>query len=153
MASFVNASDAVSAAVEIEKRGHRFYLTAAADSDTPEKKEFFTFMAGEEQKHEGLFAGMLKRIGGLSLPETSDIDEYMGYVEAALDSHMLFTPGSQNTGGNPYNLAIQFEKDTIIYFMALQDLVPDNEKAVVQEIINEEKGHIRLIAKKQKESR
>ena len=45
MASFVNAADAVAAAVEIERRGHAFYLKVQDQASDPEDKNFFAFMA------------------------------------------------------------------------------------------------------------
>ena len=39
MASFVNATDAVAAAVEIERRGHVFYQKAQEHAAKPDDKE------------------------------------------------------------------------------------------------------------------
>jgi rubrerythrin len=146
MASFVKAADVLVAAVEIERRGKEFYEKEAKKAESKEVKEFFSFLAGEEVKHEKIFEAMLKRSGGLELPASSSSKEYMNYVSAALDSHLLFTKDKQpDAKTDPYLLALRFEKDTIIYFMALIDLVPESEKTLVQHCIEEEKRHIALI--------
>ena len=148
MASFVNAGDVVASAVEIEKRGYGFYEKAAAGAGSPEIKEFFTFMAGEEEKHEKIFKAMLSRLGGLELPTGADCGEYLDYVQASLDSHLLFTGEVPDKISDPFPLALHFEKDTIFYFYAMLDLVPDSEKKYVKDCIEEEKKHILLLSKK-----
>ena len=151
MASFVNAGDVVAAAVEIEKRGHDFYEKARNGAKDLEVKDFFAFMAGEEQKHEAIFRAMLTRIGGLELPEGATSDEYLSYVQASLDSHLLFTGEVPEKIADPFPLALRFEKDTIFYFLALMELVPDSEKKYVQQCIDEEKKHIVMLSKKRQE--
>ena len=148
MASFVNAGDVVASAVEIEKRGHGFYVKAAAGAASAEVKEFFQFMAAEEEKHEKIFAAMLGRLGGLELPTGAEGSEYLDYVQASLDSHLLFTGEVPDKISDPFPLALRFEKDTIFYFTAMLDLVPDSEKKYVKDCIEEEKKHILLLSKK-----
>lgn len=151
MASFVNAGDVVAAAVEIEKRGHDFYEKARDGADSPEVRDFFAFMAQEEQKHEAIFKAMLARVGGLELPEGTTSAEYLSYVQASLDSHLLFTGEVPEKISNPFPLATRFEKDTIFYFLALMDLVPASEKKYVQQCIDEEKKHIVMLRDKREE--
>jgi rubrerythrin len=149
MASFVNAADVLAAAVEIEHRGITFYKEQADRASNKEVKEFFSFLAGEEGKHEKIFTAMLKRIGGLDLPVNSSTQEYLDYVSASLDSHMLFIKDqSVIDSTNPYLLALRLEKDTIVYFLAMSDLVPIAERQQVQHCITEELRHIALIQQK-----
>lgn len=148
MASFMNAGDVVASAVEIEKRGHEFYKKAAAGASKAEVKEFFAFMAGEEEKHEKIFKAMLSRLGGLDLPTGAESAEYLDYVQASLDSHLLFTGEVPDKIGDPFPLALRFEKDTIFYFTAMLDMVPESEKKYVKDCIDEEKKHILLLSKK-----
>lgn len=149
MASFVNAADAVAAAVEIERRGHAFYVSVAEKAEKADDKEFFTFMAGEELRHEGIFAAMLRRIGGLELPAGSTDEEYLAYMRALLDSHALFmADAEQRAMANPLHQAMQFEKDTMIFFMGLEEMVPESEKHFVRECAEEERRHLRMLAKR-----
>lgn len=146
MASFVNAADAVAAAVEIERRGHSFYKGVEEKAASLEDKEFFAFMAGEEQRHETVFEAMLKRIGGLPLPAGSTDQEYQQYVQGLLDSHTLFVPNLQERALRaPLHEAVQFEKDTLLFFLELERMVPDAEKESVRKCANEERKHIRML--------
>jgi rubrerythrin len=148
MASFVNAGDVVAAAVEIERRGHAFYKKAA-DQAGKEDKEFFTFMAGEELRHERIFQTMLDRLGGVSLPAGSNEGEYLDYIHGLLDSHTLFLPEQERLALNtPLYRALQFEKDSLVFFLELETMVPDSEKKYVRQCADEERGHLRLLIKR-----
>jgi rubrerythrin len=48
--------------------------------------------------------------------------------------------GSIRTIDDAVTYALKFEKDTLLYFVGVKDLV--KEKELVEEIINEEKSHI-----------
>ena len=152
MASFTNAADVIASAVEIERRGFAFYEQAAETSKQPEDKEFFTFMAKEEKRHEKVFEAMLKRVGGLALPAGSDEAEYMDYVQALLDSHALFCGGAPEKdladaadAEAAIELASRFEKDTILYFREMMDLLPPSETDAVKRCLEEERGHLRQL--------
>ncbi len=147
MASFVNAADVISAAVEIERRGHAFYRQAAIAAAEQEDGDFFAFMAKEELRHEKIFEAMLQRAGGLPLPAGSTEPEYLEYVGLLLNSHSLFMPEQQDLlQKNPLMQAMYFEKDTILFFMAMRHMVPESEAAHVDACIKEEQSHLRLLA-------
>lgn len=153
MANYLNAADVISTAVEIETRGHEFYKQAAEQAQQPQDKEFFLFMAQEENKHKALFSDMLKRVGGTTIPAGATDDEYIDYVHNLIDSHCLFMDDQQAAlATNPFKQAIQFEKDTILFFQAVESLVPESEQKFIRQCADEERSHILLIAKQMKES-
>jgi rubrerythrin len=146
MASFTTAADVIAAAIEIERRGFSFYQRAAGAAAQTEDKDFFTFMAAEEQRHEKIFEGMLRRVGGLELPAGSNEAEYLEYVGLLLDSHAMFLPEGRNDAKEPLHLAMSFEKDSILFFMAMRRLVSTAEQEHVDGCIEEEQRHLRLLA-------
>ncbi|CAK7031851.1 MAG: hypothetical protein DELT_02823 [Desulfovibrio sp.] len=147
MASFTKAADVIASAVEIERRGVAFYQKAASEAAHPEDKKFFSFMAQEEKRHEHIFEAMLKRVGGLELPAGSDEAEYLEYVDLLLDTHAMFMPDQQEKAHkDPIHQALAFEKDTIIFFVAMRRFVAPSEQSQVDACIEEEQRHIRLIA-------
>lgn len=151
MASFVNAADIAATAVEIERRGHAFYLAAQKHVTYQDDKDFFAFMAQEEKRHESIFASMLQRLGGLPLPTGSGEAEYLDYVQTLLDSHSLFL--TQDLGvllANPLHQAMSFEKDTILFFMAMRHLVPESEVQHIKACIEEEQRHLKMLAGRMK---
>jgi rubrerythrin len=151
MASFVKAADVAAAAVEIERRGRDMYRTAEKRAANSRDAEFFAFMAEEEKRHEGIFSGMLGRLGGLTLPAGSSEPEYLEYVGILLDSHCLFLPGAEGrVTADALHAAISMEKDTILFFTAMKRLVPEAERRAVEACIDEEKKHLRMLHERQK---
>jgi len=152
MARFFNASDIVGTAVEIERRGRNVYTQAAAAATNPDVKRFLEFFAGEEARHLAIFEAMAKRVGKTEIPTGSDPGEYMDYVQALLDSHALFCGGAPEKGladaadaEAAIELASRFEKDTILYFREMMDLLPPTEVDVVKKCLEEERGHLRQL--------
>lgn len=151
MASFTTAADVIAAAVEIERKGFAFYQQAAQSAAQAGDKEFFTFMAGEEQRHEKIFADMLRRAGGLALPAGSDGAEYLEYVHLLLDSHCLFLPDQQEAlRRDPLRQAMAFEKDSLLFFFAMRRFVAPSEQGRVDACIAEEQRHLRMLAERGK---
>ncbi|MDR2488865.1 MAG: ferritin family protein [Desulfovibrio sp.] len=146
MASFINAADAIAAAVEIERRGHAFYTSVRDKAEKPKDKEFFAFMAEEEKRHEAIFLDMFKRTGGLRVPEGSSQQEYLDYLTVLLTHHSLFVPGLESRIlETPLHAAMQFEKDTLLFFIELEEMVPAAEKNVVRACADEERRHLRML--------
>jgi rubrerythrin len=152
MANFFNASDIVGTAVEIERRGRNVYTQAAAGATNPDVKRFLEFFAGEEARHQALFEAMAGRVGKAAIPAGSDEEEYMDYVQALLDSHALFCGGAPEKdladaadAIAAIELASRFEKDTILYFREMMDLLPAAEAGIVKQCLDEERGHLRQL--------
>lgn len=153
MAHFFRASEVANIAIEIEKKGRDFYLMAAERAETPKIKEIFTYLADEESKHEQTFQSMLSRLGKVEMPAWATQDEYMQYLEALIESHMLFNALGQRfidmakNEEEAISMAIGFEKDTMLFFMEMKDLVPNSEKYSVQQCYDEERKHLRQLSK------
>ena len=148
MASFVKAADAAAAALEIERRGYAFYRKVQEKATDQKSKDFFGFMAEEERRHEGVFAEMLKRIGGLDLPAGATDEEYLTYMQSLIDSHALFLPDQEGEMiARPLQGAMRFEKDTLIFFVELEAMVPEAERVHVRHCADEERKHLRMLQK------
>ena len=52
--------DILKSALLLEKKGKAFYQNVADKSDTPSVKQFFSFMAGEEEKHVEMLSQQFK---------------------------------------------------------------------------------------------
>lgn len=143
MANFVTVADVLSVAVEIERRGGDFYTDLAESSKEQAERDFFLMLAKEERRHEGVFLSMIKRIGGY-IPENSE--EYLAYVSDLLNSYKLFSKDRMEEARiSPLGAAIGFEKDTLLFFHALEPLVPKAEFSVIAFCIEEEKKHIQRL--------
>src|SRR5690606_36642465 len=115
-------------------------------------KELLAFLKEEEKKHEQVFGDMLGSLEPANIRETY-AGEYEEYLKALVDSHVLGAEGAaEKVVGNleneidVLNTAIGFEKDTILFFRELKELVSEKDQAVVDRLIQEERSHLRKLA-------
>ena len=152
MAQFFSASEIAKAAVDIEKKGQEFYRRVAANAKTESLKALFEHLMKEEKKHEQIFSELLSRLGKAELPAWSNEEEYAMYVNALIESHALFTGGLAEKymaeaadDATAIRMAMAFEKDTLLFFMEMRELVPASEHQFVQQCIDEERLHLRQL--------
>ncbi len=152
MATFFHANEIAKIAVEIERKGRAFYLRVAEMATTERCRELFLFLAEEEGKHEAIFFSLMERLGKIELPAWSSQEEYGSYLQALIESHALFNSGlaEKNMGDagdeeSAIRMAMSFEKDTLLFFIEMESLVPDSEKSAVRQCIEEERLHLRRL--------
>ncbi|TVM30067.1 ferritin family protein, partial [Oceanidesulfovibrio marinus] len=119
---FFKANEVAQAAVEIERKGQAFYRNVANAASAQAARDLFTFMAGEEAKHEAIFQALKNRLGEIEMPAYSNANEYQEYLEALIDSHALFSGGIAERLASEasdmvtaVNIALAFEKDTLLF--------------------------------------
>lgn len=152
MADLFKANDVVLAAIEVETRGEKFYQYLVEQAEDEKIRKVYEHLAREEVKHKALFEELYTRLGKVDLPAWSNAKEYQTYLNALIDSHTLFRYkdldeikekiGSRK---DALQLAIQFEKDSILFFMEMREFVPEKEKTYVTKCIEEEKTHMRQL--------
>ena len=81
-------------------------------------------------------------------------DQAAMYLQAAADTHVFnLNEISDLLKGNEsplevLQIALGFEKDTIVFFLAMRELVPESlGKGKVDKIIHEEMNHVAVITK------
>lgn len=139
-------------ALKIEANGEVFYRETAAKAQDREVKLLFEDLAVQERRHAHAFANMLDR-----LPEGLDIDadpgEYEAYLRTALKNALYAGPDSglvlaQQAADEAAALraAIAFEKDTLLFYYDLHDMLPVAQRPALTAIVQEESAHIRQLA-------
>ena len=147
-----NAKAILEMAENIEKNGYVFYRKAADDVKDPEIKTFLLELAEMEVGHEKLFTSMKSK---LSDKESEDIvfdpyDEAALYIEALADTRVFYEKTIDTSSAEEvFKAAIEAEKESIVFYLGMKELVPDEAgKDKIQEIIKEEMKHIQTISKK-----
>jgi rubrerythrin len=140
--------EVVEQAIQTEKLGYQFYTTMA-ERFKKEKNlyKLFSTLAEKELNHEKTFTELKNIIGNAEPEGWQDIEQYM---RAIVESEFFLgknksLPSMENikTISDAINFALGFEKETLLYFYGIKDAV--KEKEMVEEIINEEKSHIRWL--------
>lgn len=153
MATFT-ANDAIELAMTIEKNGLAFYTAAAAKTAQPAIKELFGQLAVQEERHYAAYQSMSARPAGPIDAPIDEYDEYQVYLQAAMDSAMITGPDKALAivaqAPNPQTIvqaAIGFEKDSLLFFYDLRDMVGEADRKTVDAIIQEEKTHVLRLSK------
>jgi len=149
MAGIFNANDIVRAAVEAEKKGEDFYNCLAGRVQNEKVQQLFKDLAREEVRHKEIFQALLDRLEPVDIPAYSDSDEYEAYFDALINSHMLFSCGwgeflldQVANEREALKLAMNFERDSLLFFKEMMDFVPQGEQKFVQQCIDEERKHL-----------
>ncbi len=152
--SIFTANQALEMAMEIEKNGEIFYKKAAEKSEDPETQAIFEDLAQQEVAHYKTF----QRLAGdvESAPDLSGevYDQYEVYLHVALENALFAGPEKAlalaekaEDRETALRAAMGFEKDTLIFFYDLRDMVAEKDRETISAIIREEKRHLRRLSK------
>jgi len=142
-------------AEQIERNGAKFYRRAAALCDDPEITNLFVRLGQWESRHIQVFAEMKEELAEVKweLGEFSP-DRVEGADAQALAGLAVFglqpDPAQELTGdesrADVLRMAIEKEKDSIVYYTGLKDFVPrERDREVIEAIVQEEMKHVRIL--------
>jgi len=152
-----NADEILAMAEQIELNGARFYRRAAGIVKDAEVSKLLQELAAWEEVHQKAFASMRQILKeGERQPTAFDPgDEVSLYLHAMADGHVFdvrVNPADRFTGKESakdiLSMAIGQEKDSIISYLGLKDMVSAiMGKDKIDEIIREEMRHIGVLNK------
>ena len=152
MAYNFSAEDVFEMAVRIEENGAAFYRKAAELQADEDDKSFLNMLAEMEDRHKISFEDMKEQLSKQETAKTVfDPNDEMGlYLNAMADAHggegdpdVLELLTGQETMADIIETAIGLEKKSILFYVGIEDLVPEklgHDK--IDMIIKEEKKHI-----------
>jgi len=152
-----NAFEIFEIAEQLERNGAKFYRKAARSIADQELRKMLLELADMEAEHEKTFAGMRKQLSesdkDWQLRVFDPENELSLYLQAMANGHVFDLrkdPSKQlrstETVEDILKLAIDAEKDSIIFYLGLKDFVPVKAgKDKVEEIIKEEMSHIAVL--------
>jgi rubrerythrin len=137
-------------AVQIEKNGEFFYresLNTVADSSL---KSVLQWLADQELEHRKWFSRKKDELA--EMVEDPALEEMGGSILRSILGDQTFSLGEADLSGirtlrDLLDLALEFEKDTILFYEMIKPLVEKVEtSAHLDKIIDEEKRHIQILA-------
>jgi rubrerythrin len=147
------AAEAIEMAMEIEKNGEVFYNEVAAKSTDREVKALFEDLAAQERGHYQVFQKMLGDVKPAPELPAVEYDEYQAYVEVTLDNALFAGPDKAlalakqaQDRETALRAAMGFEKDTLLFFYDLREMVSEADREAIGGVIREEKKHLRRLA-------
>lgn len=142
----LNISEVYQIAINIEKNGTKFYQTWAKKVKDKKLKEIFSALAYAEVEHEKTFQKMLKEIENYE-PKEAYPEEYFQYLRAYADGLIFNMETIEKKAkqiksvSKALDFAIEREKESILYYQEVKNIVPQSQHKELEKIINEERKH------------
>lgn len=147
-----NADDVFEMAEQIERNGAVFYRQAAADIKDSDAKDFLSDLAIMEDNHEKTFFTMRKKLteADKTLTAFDPEGEAASYLKALADTRIFFEKEIDTSSLQEIlKAAILAEKDSIVFYLGMKDLVPERlGQSQLDGIIKEEMSHINLLSRR-----
>ncbi len=157
MSVVFNADEVFAVAEQIERNGAAFYRKAAENFSDERIKKILLGLAAMEDGHIEIFHNMRNELSDDEKQATTfdpegQIDEYLkvmagGYVfKINVDPADLVKPDSTLT--NVLDTAIEMEKDSIVFYLGVKEMVPERlGKNKIDALIKEEMRHLALLSR------
>lgn len=145
-----NADEVFEMAEQIERNGAKFYRKAAGMFSREKTRQMLLSLAVMEEDHEKIFSRMRAQFLEKPTQVVQDPNEdAVLYLRALVDRKIFRSDPTQLLNGDEkieevLDRALELEKDSIIFYMGIKELVPDGREHV-NTIIREEMKHITLL--------
>jgi rubrerythrin len=147
------AAEALNMALRAEQTGQAFYEAAANKAEDAQVKSLLEELAAWEQRHYETFSKLAEGAGSLPPLPNAEWGEYDQYMQAALSSAMFAGPDKAlalvdtiETEQDVIRMALGFEKDALLLYYDLREMMPEKDREAVSQIIREEKSHAMRLA-------
>lgn len=151
-----NANEIFQIAIDIEENGKRFYEKAIDLVDNPDVKALLASLAQEEVEHLKRFAELKAQLPKAAAEDTiwdpeHEMNQYlqmmadMNVFRSNLDLGEVLS--SVKNLEDVLRLGIQFEKDSIVFYITIQDATEEKKgREFIGQLVNEEKKHLRRLS-------
>ncbi len=147
-----NANEMLDLAIRIEENGGRFYRKAAQLQSDPENQALLDQLATMEAHHKLTFETMKKSLSeaGKTATVFDPLEESGQYLAAMADAHggegspaIADTLTGKESMVQIIDIAIGLEKESILFYLGLKDMVPPEfGQEKLDQIIREEQRHV-----------
>ena len=147
-----SASELINIAIGNERRGLAFYDILTKSADSAEARSIFRYLVDMEREHIQTFQNMLTEADKYEITEACT-EEYAAYLQALVDT-AVFSEDLINSEMateaesdiKALELAIGAEKDAILFYYTMKEIMPQRAQPTVDKIIAEEKSHLRQLS-------
>jgi rubrerythrin len=163
MAYVFNANEMLDLAIRIEENGGRFYRKAAQLQSDPENQALLDQLATMEAHHKLTFETMKKGLSeaGKTATVFDPLEESGQYLAAMADAHggegspaIADTLTGKESIVQIIDIAIGLEKESILFYLGLKDMVPpEYGQEKLDQIIREEQRHLTQLSALRKKFR
>ena len=137
--------------IELEKKGEEFYEALAEKAGDRKVAELCKDLAAQEQAHARLFEDLRVKTTSRAASRPLSWDE-LHFAQMLVEERVLPDPHEARQVVDKEGLvaaltmAIQFEKDSVLFFQELLPVVDEQDRQAVSAIIEQEKQHAEKLA-------
>ncbi len=143
-----HASEIVDMAVRVEQNGYAFYTALLEKATEDRLKQVYTDLAQQELRHIDDFRRLLEGVKRYE-PAEQYAGEHQDYLGALADAHVFIKEGAgarlaaqTKDALEALDAALSFERDSVLFFYEIREMVKGEDAKTVEEIIRQEKMHI-----------
>jgi rubrerythrin len=150
-----NANEIFQMAIDIEENGRLFYEKAQGLVDNPEVKDMFAKLANDEIEHKKKFISLKAQLPESAKVPTvwdpdNELDQYLrmmaGMNVFRSDVSVQKALDQVNNTTDALELAIQFEKDSVVFYLTMQDATEEKRgRELIGQLVQEEREHLRRL--------
>ena len=152
MGLFISGSELTKIAIGIERNGAAFYDSLAESTDNEKARDIYTELADKERMHIRIFQDMSSQLKDYQPPETYT-EEYDLYMKALVDSSVFSSDQAARemaqkvaSDSEALKIGINAEKDSILFYSEMRELVRQSDREVINHIIDEERFHLKQLS-------
>ncbi len=152
-----SGSELINIAIGIERRGIAFYDIMAKSTKNDVARDVFQYLADMERGHIQTFQEMLSEADKYQFSAAGAEEEYTAYLQSLVDSAVFSeematseTVTRAESDVEAIELAIGAEKDSILFYYEMKEIMPQRAQSTVNKIIAEEKAHLRQLSELKK---
>jgi rubrerythrin len=151
-----NAGEIFDIAIKIEENGKRFYDRSLEIIKDPEVKKLFAELAGQEVEHKKRFEALKSQLPaevtkGNVYDPNNELDLY---IKMMADQHVFISADNLDAqmeqikdAKDALKLAIEFEKDSVIFFLSMQEATEGKKgQELIYSLVKEEQEHLRRLS-------
>jgi len=154
MGILFSGSELVNIAIGIERKGVVYYESLAKSTTDTSLKDTYNYLANMERKHMEIFQKMLDSVGKYQPTYAGETEEeYELYLRALIDS-VVFPDdkvakemaNKTSSEAEALHIGIIAEKDSILFYLEMRNLVRESDRHIIDAIVGEEKAHLRQLS-------
>jgi rubrerythrin len=157
MTVFFGSGEVYRAAVDMERNGLAYYTTAVELAADESARAVYKYLALAEKRHLAAFRKLLSEVR--NSPPESYRGEYQGYLTALLEDRVFPSSASAKDAAArlgptaALDTGIKAEKDSILFYAEMVDMVSSSDRDQVARVLMEEKRHLARLLKYKLDSR
>ncbi len=148
MADTYTTGELINVAINIERSGITFFDIMARTTDSDVARDTFEQFVQMEREHLTLFQDMISQMADSPSPGALT-PEVSGYIHALIDGAVFSNDTAMDdavsradTDSRALEVGISAEKDSILFYQALKDVMPRAVVNSLDRILTEEKTHL-----------